>query len=168
MMRLWRLLLLFVVIGFGLSLPVRAGADAYWQSFERLDSIDRLYAAQALAPNFGGNPGLWPDWLDPRAVLIPITHGQGDLLVIRQPLHAPCGQFGFTVFGPASPQGGRDRLGGDFCAGDLVVVPTPHRWLPDLRFVEGRQKDAATGQWRRKDQRVRWTGTDWVLILDKG
>ncbi len=156
--------LLFLAIGVGSAFSAKADADAFWESLDQLGTMDRAYAVEALASNFGNNPSLWPDWLDPKAVLIPEVRRQGDLLVVRQPLHAPCGQFGFTIFGPATAEGWRARLGGDFCAGNLEVVPTARRGLPELRFLEGQEKNPATGEWQRKDQHVRWTGQDWVLI----
>jgi len=104
--------------------------------------------------------------LGPRAVVIPVGRG-GTLLVVREPYRAPCGQYLFTVFGLPLPQGGRGRMGPGFCAGELSVVPMRGREVPDLIFAEGHQPNPADGLWQRVDQRVRWTGTEWVQIIQK-
>lgn len=161
--RIAPLLLIFVLQM--ASVSVRA-ADAQWESFDTLVGNDRTLADEALAGMFGDDPELWPDWLDPRAVLIPAGR-EGSLLVVREPYRQSCGQYLFTVFGPLGVEGGRNRLGSGFCAGTLAFVPVLGRNLPDLLFSEGRQRDPANGEWRRIDQRVRWTGTEWIQIIGK-
>jgi hypothetical protein len=141
-------------------------AEAEWQAFDRLGSGDRVLAEATLAPMFGDDPDLWPDWLDPRAVLIPVGR-DGSLLVVRQPYRMPCGQYLFTIFASPGPDGTRERLGSGFCAGDLAVAPVRGGGLPDLLFSEGYQQDASDGIWRRVDQRVRWNGTGWDQIIKK-
>ena len=140
--------------------------DIFWQPFDTLGTFDHTLADATLADMFGEDPDLWPDWLDPRAVLIPVGRDEA-LLVIREPYRALCGQYLFTVYGPAGSKGGRDRLGEPFCAGDLSVVPMRGSRLPDLLFSEGHQQDPADSQWKRVDQRVRWTGTEWVRVIQK-
>ncbi len=93
---------------------------------------------------FGDDPELWPDWLDPRAVVISAGR-EGNLLVVREPYRALCGQYLFTVFGPVGGDGTRQRLGEGFCAGDLTVAPVKGAALPDLLFTEGRQQDPGDG-----------------------
>jgi hypothetical protein len=158
------IVLLLLVLG--LQTASAAAEDAQWQSFDSLGSVDHALADAALADMFGDDPELWPDWLDPRAVLIPAGR-EGFLLVVREPYRAPCGQFLFTVFGPASVEGARNRLGPGFCAGDLAVAPVRGQSWPDLLFSEGHQQDPADGLWHRLDQRVRWTGTEWVEIVKR-
>ena len=133
--------------------------EAVWLPFDRLPAGERQLAEAVLADMFGADPALWPDWLDPRAALVPA--GSGTLLVVRQPVQAPCGQYRFTVFATVSG-GRRARLGDDFCAGQLTVVP--RRWFdwPDLLFSEGWV--AAGDGWRREDRLVRWAGSQWMLI----
>jgi hypothetical protein len=144
-----------------------AGAeDVFWQSFDNLGAGDRSLAEAALANMFGEDPELWPDWLNPRALLLPLGRN-GTMLVVREPYRAPCGQFLFKIFGPTAADGVRQRLGADFCAGDLAVTPIRGRPFPDLIFAEGYQRDPAEEVWRRVDQHVRWTGTEWVRLLPK-
>jgi hypothetical protein len=148
-------------------LVVTAGGGAaadppQWQPLDSLGAGDGALAERPLTPMFGDDPQLWPDWLEPRAVLIPVADGQ--LLVVRWPLRAPCGEYGFTVFGPVTAELTRRRLGIDFCAGSLTVIPVAGRGWPDLLFAEGRQQDPASGDWQRRDQRVRWSTDRWLLV----
>lgn len=158
-----RLLLVFLLLT--VSASVRA-AEALWDPFDSLGGTDRALADGALADMFGDDPELWPDWLDPRAVLIPVGGG-GSLLVVREPYREPCGQYLFTLFGPQGVEGARNRLGPGFCAGALSVLPMRGQRIPDLLFYEGYQRDPADGLWRRTDQRVRWTGSEWIQIIKK-
>ncbi|MTJ81711.1 MAG: hypothetical protein F8N37_11930 [Telmatospirillum sp.] len=140
-----------------------AAAEAVWLPFDALSAGDRSIAEQALAGLFGEDPDLWPDWLDPRAIVI--TAGRSDtLLIVREPYRAPCGQFLFLIFGPPGTDGTRSRLGDGFCAGTLGIAPQRFQSMPDLIFSEGRRKDAADGLWKRVDQRVRWTANGWVTV----
>lgn len=150
-----RLCLLFFLL---FAAPALA-EEAVWLPFGSLPAGERQLAESVLADMFGGDPALWPDWLEPRAALVPT--GSGTLLVVRQPVQAPCGQYRFTVFAPVSG-GRRARLGPDFCAGQLTIVPL--RWgdWPDLQFSEGW---VATGDgWRREDRQLRWNGSQWMSI----
>jgi hypothetical protein len=162
LLRIAPLLLLFALHMAGRA----AAAEATWQSFDTLGGVDRALAEAALADMFGDDPELWPDWLDPGAVLIPAGN-ERSLLVVRQPYRAPCGPYLFIVFGPAGGAAGRERLGPGFCAGELLVSPVRGQSLPDLTFLEGRQQDPADGLWRRVDQRVRWSDTGWLRIIEK-
>ncbi len=142
-------------------------ADALWEPFASLGAADQALADAALADMFGEDPELWPDWLDPRAVLIAAGR-EGALLIVREPYRQACGQYFFTIFGPQGSNGGRNRLGDGFCAGSLAVLPIKGRSFPDLIFSEGRQKEPADdGQWLRVDQQVRWTGAGWARIITK-
>ncbi|PKU22256.1 hypothetical protein [Telmatospirillum siberiense] len=143
---------------------VRA-ADAVWLSFDMLGG-DRPLAEAALSDMFGEDPEFWPDWLDPRAVLLQ-AGGNQSLLVVREPYRQPCGQYLFIIFGPLTADGTRNRLGTGFCAGDMAVGPVRGRSFPDLLFSEGRQQNPADGQWQRLDQRVRWNGSGWIQITAK-
>ncbi len=151
-----------LLLAMTIAVPALA-ADVAWQPLAALGAADRATAERALADLFGDNPEWWPDWLEPQAVLVP---AHSDLLVVRAPLRAPCGQYQFTVFGPARADGNRDPLGAPFCAGALTVVPVAGRDLPDLLFSEGRRQDPDSGGWQRDDQRVRWTGRGWVRLLE--
>lgn len=144
-----------------------ASPDTEWLPFDQLNTYDRSLAEGALVGMFGDDPDLWPDWLDPRAVLIPAVRGGGTLLVVREPYRQPCGQYRFIIFGPPAGDGTRGQLGEGFCAGDLSVVPVSGHALPDLLFAEGRAHRSETDDWERQDQRVRWTGRDWVRIIEK-
>jgi hypothetical protein len=162
-MRLVRHIVLILLV-FGLQVvPALVHAqDVYWQPFDALASGERALAEGALTDMFGDDPDLWPDWLDPRAVLLPLARGE-TMLVVREPYRMPCGQYLFTVFGTVSREGTRQQLGPGFCAGSLRVAAVRGRSLPDLLFDEGYQRNPADGPWRRVDQRVRWTGNEWVL-----
>jgi len=157
---------LLLVFGVQMAFSAVCAADALWESFDRLGGVDHSLADAALADMFGADPELWPDWLDPRAVVISAGR-DGTLLVVREPYRQSCGQYLFTVFGPQGVEGARNRLGAAFCAGDLVVAPVRGRGFPDLLFLEGHQRDPTDDVWRRVDQRARWTGTEWVQIIQK-
>jgi len=150
----WIFLLLLVAF----SVPALA-AEAVWLPFDSLPAGERRLAEATLAEMFGGDPSLWPDWLEPRATLVPT--GDGPLLVVRQPVRAPCGQYRFSVFAPVSG-GRRARLGEDFCAGQLSVMPRPLADWPDLLFAEGWVQSA--DGWHSEARRVRWDRNRWVLI----
>jgi hypothetical protein len=140
-----------------------AADEAVWQPLAALDPGDKALAEAVMKPELGDDPALWPDWLDLRAALIPSGQG-GEVMVVRTPWHRPCGWYKFTVLSEVTPDRTRARLGGDFCAGRVDVVPLPGRKRPDLVFSEGRQQDEASGDWHRVDQRVRWSGDQWLLI----
>ena len=112
-MRRWLVMILMtVVLGTtGLAGVVQA-AEAEWQPFDTLGPADRTLAEGALAVMFGEDPELWPDWLEPRAVLI--AAGDETLLVVRQPYRAPCGQYLFSVFGPAAERRQAGATGREF------------------------------------------------------
>jgi hypothetical protein len=142
--------------------PARAD-DALWQPFDRLSAGDLPLAQSALFEMFGDDPDLWPDWLDPRAVLIP--YGSADtLLIVREPYRQPCGQFRFVIFGTPGANGARTQLGDGFCAGELAIQPMGFWSMPDLIFTGGHRRAAAGGPWQSFEQRVRWTGQNWVGI----
>ncbi len=136
---------------------------AQWQEFSALGPGDAALAQAIAAPFWGDDPSLWPDWVDLRAVRLPTRSG-GTLLVVRVPWHAPCGQYGITILGPVTPEGTRARLGADFCAGSIEVIPVAGLDLPDLVLREGRVEDAATGTWTRLDQRIRWVRDRWLTV----
>ena len=163
MIMLRRFLLIFLagvwLIG---PAPVRAD-DAVWQPFDRLSATDLPLAQAALFDMFGDDPDLWPDWLAPSAVLIPYGSGE-TLLIVREPYRQPCGQYRFVIFGPAAADGARAALGDGFCAGELAIQPMGFWSMPDLIFTGGHRRDAAGGPWQPFEQRVRWTGHDWVGI----
>jgi hypothetical protein len=153
--------LLFAIVLVGPSLA----AELEWQPFDLLGAGDRAIAETALAGEFGDDPDLWPDWIEPRALLVPFNRGQ--LLIVREPLHAPCGEYGYTVFSAVTPEGTRLKLGDEFCAGDLQIIPAWGAAMPDLAFSEGQVKDPTSGVWQRRDQHVRWTDKGWVLVLTR-
>jgi hypothetical protein len=134
-----------------------AARDLYWQPLDSLLGGDRSLAEQTLTAMWGVDPQLWPDWIDPAALYVPTA--QDRLLIVRQPMHAPCGQYRFTIFGPVTIERRRDNLG-DFCAGKIGVVAAPGRDWPDLQVDEGRLPDPQ-GVWQRVDQRVRWHDGRW-------
>ena len=146
-----------------LTVATAAGArDLTWQSFDTLNSGDRFYAEQTLYEMFGDRPDQWPDWIDPAALYAPTADGDR-MLIVRRPVHEPCGQYRFAIFGKVTPDRRRDKLG-DFCAGSVDVIAVPDRVLPDLLFKEGRQPDA-NGVWQRLDQRLRWRDGQWWRVL---
>jgi len=136
--------------------------DLTWQSFDSLNPGDRTYAEQTLYDLFGDRPEQWPDWIDPAALYAPTADGDR-LLIVRRPVHEPCGQYRFAIFSKVTPDRRRDKLG-DFCAGEVDVIPVADRALPDLLFAEGRVPDA-DGVWQRLDQRLRWRDGQWWRIL---
>lgn len=143
-----------------LSACASSSGDAVWQNFSALAGGDRALAESALAEMFGDDPALWPDWLEPQAAQLPASGGA--MLVVRQPVHAPCGQYRYSFFAPVSG-GRREKLGGDFCAGSLEVVPGPMQRLPDFWLREG-WVEAAKSVWQRQDRRIRWNGQEWRLM----
>ena len=152
-----RVAIALLTIGVGLS---AAAKDLYWQDLDSLPLGDRQLAERTLYEMWGDNPAFWPDWIHPAALYVPTA---GDrLLIVRRPLHAPCGQYGFAVFGPVTAERRRDQIG-DFCAGQFAVLAVPGRDWPDLLVAEGREPDQA-GQWHRKDQRLRWRDGQWWRI----
>lgn len=138
--------------------------DLYWQPLNTLGAGDRSYAEQTLYDEFGDNPDLWPDWIDPAALYAPTADGDR-LLIVRRPVHEPCGQYRFAVLSTVTPQRTREKLG-EFCAGDVDIVKAEDHSLPDLLVTEGSLQDA-NGDWQRKDQRLRWDKGQWWLIVKK-
>lgn len=136
--------------------------DLYWQAFNTLNPGDRSYAERTLYEEFGDNPDLWPDWIDPAALYAPAADG-GQLLIVRRPVHEPCGQYRFAILSTVTPQRTREKLG-EFCAGDIDVIKTRDHDLPDLLVTEGYQQDA-NGQWQRQDLRLRWDKGQWWRVL---
>ena len=135
--------------------------DLSWQPLNTLGPGDRSYADQTLYEEFGDNPDLWPDWIDPAALYAPTADGQ-QMLIVRRPVHEPCGQYRFAILSPVTPARTRDKLG-EFCAGQIGIVKAGDHILPDLLVTEGRQQDA-NGDWQRQDQRLRWKDGQWWLI----
>jgi len=146
-----------------LSSPVRA-AESVWQDFDSLSPYDRGLAESALFERFGDNPEWWPDWLEPKATLV-VGRGGRDYLVVREPMHLPCGQWGYTVFGTPDDKGERQKLGRRFCGGDLFVAASGQR-LPDLQIeAEGFSTDGLT--WTHETARWRWTDGQWWQYAPK-
>jgi hypothetical protein len=148
-----------------LLLPLLAGPvlgrDLIWQKLDTLAGGDRALAEQTLYEEFGDDPEQWPDWIDPAALYVPV--GNDRLLIVRRPVHAPCGQYSFAMLSPITPALSRDKLG-DFCAGSLQVITVTGRAWPDFLVTEGRQQDAS-GDWQRFDQRLRWRDGQWWRII---
>ena len=137
-------------------------SDLYWQPLNTLGPGDRSYAEQTLYDEFGDNPDLWPDWIDPAALYAPTADGDR-LLIVRRPVHEPCGQYRFAILSTVTAARTREKLG-EFCAGDLDIVKAPDHNLPDLLVTEGYLQDG-NGDWQRKDQRLRWDKGQWWLII---
>jgi hypothetical protein len=136
--------------------------DLFWQPFDTLGAGDRSYAEQTLYDEFGDKPDLWPDWIDPAALYAPTADGDR-MLIVRRPVHEPCGQYRFVVFGTVTPALTREKWG-EFCAGSVEVVKVEGRSLPDLMVLEGRQQDE-NGLWQRQDLRLRWDKGQWWRVL---
>lgn len=138
--------------------------EVFWQPFDSLIPYDRDLAEQALAPMWGDDPSLWPDWLDGRAALLPGR--SGEVMVVREPLRAPCGDYAFFVFGPYQPpDGGRASLGNAFCADGIVVQPHRGQSIPDLILKNTGVPDGDTV--RVRDQQVHWSGKEWTEVKIK-
>jgi len=153
-----RAVLLFCAVV--LAVPALA-RDLVWQSLDSLLGGDRALAEQTLYEEFGDNPEQWPDWIDPEALYVPT--GNDRLLIVRRPVHEPCGEFKFAVLSTITPALSRDKIG-DFCAGDLKVIAVEgHDW-PDFQLSEGKVQDA-DGVWQRFDQQLRWKDGQWWRIL---
>lgn len=135
--------------------------DLTWQRLDTLPDGDRARAEQTLTDMWGTDPDQWPDWIDPAALYVPTA--QDWLLIVRRPLHAACGQYGFALFSVLSQDGQRQKTG-DFCAGTLSVVAVSGRDWPDLLIAEGNfpNKD---GEWHRLDLRLRWQNGQWLQVL---
>ena len=136
--------------------------NLYWQPLTTLDSGDRAYAEQTLYPEFGDNPDLWPDWIDPAALYAPTANGDR-MLIVRRPVHEPCGQYRFAILSTVTPARTRETWG-DFCAGNVDVIKVSGRDLPDLLVTEGYQQDES-GTWQRLDLRLRWQDGQWWRVL---
>ena len=147
---------------FLLFLATAASAeDLQWQPLDQLGGGDRILAEQTLYEMFGDNPDWWPDWIDPAALYAPAKPTR--MLVVRRPIHEPCGQYKFAIFSPVNADRQRDKLG-DFCAGSIQVIPVSGRDQPDFLIEEGRIPDQE-GIWQRLDQRVRWHDGQWWRVL---
>ena len=149
-----RAVLLFCAVV--LAVPASA-RDLVWQSLDSLLGGDRALAEQTLFEDFGDDPEQWPDWIDPEALYVPA--GNDRLLIVRRPVHEPCGEYKFAVLSTITPALSRDKIG-DFCAGELDVLAVPNRDWPDFYLTEGYQQDA-NGDWQRADLRLRWRDGQW-------
>lgn len=136
--------------------------DLTWQPLNTLGAGDRSYAEQTLYDEFGDNPELWPDWIDPAALFAPTADGDR-MLIVRRPVHEPCGQYRFAILSTVTPARTREKWG-DFCAGSVDVVKAEGHSLPDLSVTEGRQQDE-NGAWQRQDLRLRWQDGQWWRVL---
>ncbi len=134
----------------------------YWQGFDTLAEGDRDLAEAALTEEFGADPNQWPDWIDPLALYAPTGHVDF-VFIVRRPVHEPCGQYKFTIYGTVTPDLRRDKWG-EFCGGTITPIRVPGKDLPDLMLEETREQDA-NGIWQRADQRLRWTNGQWWRIL---
>jgi hypothetical protein len=85
------------------------------------------------------------------------------MLIVRRPVHEPCGQYRFAILGTVTPARTRETWG-EFCAGSIAVITVEGRSLPDLLIAEGRQQDE-NGIWQRQDQRLRWQNGQWWKVL---
>jgi hypothetical protein len=154
--RMWR------VFGLAWLLALPAAArELSWQSLDSLGGGDRALAEQTLYAEFGDKPELWPDWIDPAALYVPV--GRDRWLIVRRPVHASCGQYMFAILGTVTPALSRDKIG-EFCAGDIQVVEADGRDWPDLLVREGRIPNQ-DGIWQRLDQRLRWKDGQWWRVL---
>jgi hypothetical protein len=135
--------------------------DLYWQNLNTLNPGDRAYAEQTLYEEFGDNPEQWPDWIDPAALYAPTADGDR-LVIVRRPVHEPCGQYRFTVLSTVTPARTREKWG-DFCGGDMDVIKVTGRALPDLLLEEGREPDE-NGIYQRRDHRLRWQDGQWWWV----
>ena len=133
-----------------------------WRAFDTLAEGDYDLAQAALTPEFGADPRQWPDWIDAAALYAPTGHVDF-VFIVRRPVHEPCGQYQFTIYGTVTPDLRRDKWG-EFCAGAVTPIKVPGRDLPDLLFEYGHQQEA-DGTWQRKDQRLRWQDGQWFMIL---
>ena len=131
--------------------------DLLWQSLDSLGGGDRQLAEQTMYELFGDNPDQWPDWIDPAALYVPV--GRDYALIVKRPVHEPCGQYKFTILSPVNGAQSRDKIG-DFCAGELDVLAVPNRDWPDFYVTQGYQQDA-NGDWQRADLRLRWRDGQW-------
>lgn len=136
--------------------------DLAWQSLDTLNAGDRSYAEQTLYDQFGDNPELWPDWIDPAALYAPTADGDR-MLVVRRPAHEPCGQYRFAILGTVTQARTREKWG-EFCAGSVEVIKAEGHTLPDLLVSEGRQLDES-GNWQRQDLRLRYADGQWWRVL---
>jgi hypothetical protein len=150
----------FLICAWLLATSVLA-RDLVWQGLDTLLGGDRALAEQTLYEEFGDNPELWPDWIDPEALYVPTRTDR--LLIVRRPIRAACGQYMFAILSPITPQLSRDKMG-DFCAGDLKVLDADGRDWPDLLLSEGKVQDS-DGNWQRFDQQLRWKDGQWWRIL---
>jgi len=135
----------------------------YWQGFDTLAEGDRDLAEAALADEFGADPFRWPDWLTDADALYAPTGHVDFVFIVRRPVHEPCGQYKFTIYGTVTPDLRRDKWG-EFCGGEVTPIRVPGRDLPDLYVEYGYQEDA-NGVWQRKDLRYRWDNGQWFIIL---
>lgn len=155
---------LLCVLALALASHLAQARDLYWQPIATLSGGDVEYAGQTLVDEFGADSREWPDWIEPVGLYVPTQRDR--LLVVRRPVHEPCGQYRYVVFGPVTPDLKRERYG-EFCGGSLQVVKVAGRDWPDLELDEGRFPDS-DGNWQRKDQRLRYQDGQWLLVLNSG
>lgn len=141
--------------------PLPPPVPKHWNSFDSLDAGDRALAEEILKPMFGTDPALWPDWLDPRAVLYPLR--QGNLLIVRAPFRGVCGDYHFSVFGPVREDGNRGLLGDPMCSDGLAVELRRRQTIPDLVLKSVTLLQPNDSLWHG-DQIARWNGNDWLEI----
>ncbi len=155
---------LLCVLTLALVSAQASARDLYWQAITTLDGGDVEYARQTLVEEFGADSDQWPDWIEPVGLYVPTQHDR--LLVVRRPVHEPCGQYRYVVYGVVTPDLRRDRYG-EFCGGDLQIIKARGRDWPDLQVNEGRFPDAE-GNWQRNDQRLRYQDGQWLLVISTG
>ncbi len=154
----------------GMAAPASADEpDWTWQPLNSLEPYDLSIAQAALFPLMGEDPTLWADWMDPRVVLIPVRGG--NIMILREPFRQGCGDWGYMIFSPYRTDGTRARLGEMFCADGLEVVPPRFQNWPDLvlRNVGSPTSttEPADHPWQVSDQRLHWSGEDWMIQTPK-
>ena len=152
------------VLALALATSQVSARELFWQPIATLIGGDVDYADETLTEEFGTDQRQWPDWIDPAGLYVPTQRGQ--LLVVRRPVHEPCGQYRYVVFGSVTPDLKRDRYG-EFCGGNLQLIKATGQLWPDFQINEGNFPDA-DGNWQRKDQRLRYANGEWRLVLSVG
>jgi hypothetical protein len=156
---------LALLIGGATAFANAAVIELSWQEFDTLSPGDKALAEGALAEKFGDDPTLWPDWIDPKALLIPIGR-RANFLVVREPQRTPCGEYRYTVFGPPDTEGHRPQLGQRFCAGDLQLTAVKGKTTPDLEFLQAYDRGADNSWQPQPPLRRRWGDGAWLAIAN--
>lgn len=148
-----------LVLGLLIAGPALS-ASSEWRNIDDLPEGDRQAAQAALAPMFGEDATLWPDWLEVDGAYVSSLWKGRPALLLRFPMKMDCGPWGYLFLGPSSRDGARARLGDSFCANEITLTDGFFQPLPDIQFDRQGVQDA-DGNWSFETVRWHWDGGQW-------